>query len=209
MYEPGQVSKKVPLLIALSGHISLDDEQDARDRFADFLDGMSEKYRHTEFVIISGMAPGSDLMGAEVAVEKGHRLLPLFPCDLKTYIEANPDICGEDYQSRVSSLLEHANTLPPIFLFDKVEDINDAYRIQSGFLIANSHIIVAFWNGSQDSNSGGTFQTIKMAYSGMSPELKQIILDYGGEGKLGAQSINNLDIGEDSLIYWIRADRKG
>jgi len=196
-----------PIVISVSGYTTLDDRERVTEDFLKFIDDLDAAYPNTPKVLISGMAPGADVLAAEIALEKGMVVVPVFPFDYDKYVEVNASLCDEGYTDSVKKILGNPRAVKPIVLLDEVEDVPETYRLQSAFLISNAHILVAFWNGSFDQNIGGTSDTVSMAYAGMDARLRETLVTYRQSRFDMLGKVNSLDVNEDSLIYWIRADR--
>jgi hypothetical protein len=203
------IRREAPLIISVSGHTAIANREEAMESFSKLLDDLDSRYPNTPKILMTGMAPGADVQSAEIALSKGLVVIPVLPFELDEYIAKNPDICDGDYQEIVQNILSNPNTADPLIPFERKEDVHESYRLVSAFLVSSAHILVSFWNGAKDDVVGGTYETIKMAYSGMSTSLKSTLMDCGRSHSDSFDIINSLDINEDALIYWIRSERVG
>ena len=170
---------------------------------------LQKKYPNTGIMLLSGLAEGADRIVSSIALELGIDVCPIMPMPIDRYKETfagygynNQDESCRDFDS----LLERS--LSPYFLnYDDVNEIQ-AFRALAAYLVSNSHILIAAWDGVASDYRGGTYDTLRMAYSGVDLDLIQSTSPRGFFAVDGeCRSTNYLNSNEDTLIYWVKVKR--
>jgi len=216
----------VPLIIGISGHIDVspEDEGVVKQRIQALLDSYRKRYIHTEIVLMTGLAEGSDRIAAKAALELGIHVAPVLPKDKDTFrgsftgkgytgldpvresIEDFDRILNNGYEG----VPEGAGKLVYTECVMDASDVNNrkAYRDQVAFISSNSHVLIAVWDGKETISKGGTYDCLRMALTGIDPDLVDKITPMSSAD---VTSINlqprYLSAAEDTLVYWIRIER--
>lgn len=195
----------VPLFVSVTGHVDLveSDLDDIRGKVERFLTGLSRDFQNTRLILMSALADGSDLLVSEVALEMGLHIAPVLPMPLDRYMEG----ASLEYRMRVERVLSDPMTYTPHLIETHSGCDRDSYRNLSAYLIFNSHIMIALWDGRVYDRNGGTYDTVRMAYSGIDANIRRAYLDTVVRERNGTDRIRYLDASEDCLIYRIQVER--
>ena len=153
------------IFISVTGHmdISPDTERRIGDEFRAFLEDLTEGHPGTELFLLSGRAEGSDITAAEtfLGTENANaHLIPVLTDGVMERRERNGP-----FRDRFDRIMKDDRTLEPYFIHRG--DANQYVQL-SRYMIRNSDVMVAFWDGRLYRNSGGTFDTVRMAVQGLS-----------------------------------------
>lgn len=197
----------VPLFIAVTGHVDLLEDQlkMIRCKVRVFFEGLIQKYGNTKLVVMSALAEGADLLVAELALEMGLHVAPVLPMDLDDY---KAGFRNQANCAIVDRILYNALTYTPYTLETVSECDRDSYRNLSAFLIFNSHILLALWDGREYDRNGGTYDTVRMAYQGVDADIRRSYLSTVVHSNMGRDRTRYLDSAEDCLIYRIEVGRQ-
>lgn len=200
-----------PIIVSVSGHMSLSESskinvrQCAEKLFAD----LRVICPNTSILLLSGLSEGTDRIVANVALDLGIDVCPVLPMNIDKYKET---FAGYGYRDVEESCQDFdallGRSLSPFIL--NYEDVNEvrAFRELGAYLVSNSHILIAAWDGIASDYKGGTYDTLRMAYSGVDLDLihstsprKNISVDKE------YHFINYLNSNEDTLIHWVKVER--
>lgn len=143
--------------------IDSDTERKIRSEFTSFLDWAMKRFPDHEMFLLSGMAEGSDITAAEtfLGTENANaHLIPVLTDGVMEIRERNGP-----FGDRFDRIMKDDRTLKPRLIHRG--DANQYVQL-SKYIIRNSDIMVAFWDGRLYRNSGGTFDTVRMAVQGIS-----------------------------------------
>ena len=105
-------------------------------------------------------------------------------------------------------LIRQASTDPCILNREGVNPSN-ALRDLSVYLVTNSHILVAVWDGRRELVPGNTYDTMRMAIDGADPDVLQFASPKVPAARYQIPVTEHfVNSSEDCAIYWIKADRK-
>ena len=161
---------------------------------------------------MSALAEGSDRIVAKVAMQSNISIAPVFPKAKEYYYKTfkgyeNGDV--EKSVQEIEEILADKNTFTPCIL--NTEDVNEvqAFRELGAYLVANSHVIIAAWDGIHTPYRGGTFDTIRMAHNGVDTDLLEMIAPKSPvTDDSNMTNIHFLNADEDTMIYWVHVRRK-
>lgn len=171
----------IPLVVSVVGH---------RDPRTEFIGSIKESFRKelinlmsdlpsTPIWLLTGLAEGADQIAAEVFFDirdevlnsspnaQRHKLIAVLPKRESLYLEQ--DFTDIDSKSQYLNLLsrsdqiitpENCNFLRGSREIDLPEP--DCYARQSSFLVRYCYILIAFSNGVDNSEGGGTAQSVAM-----------------------------------------------
>lgn len=199
-----------PLYISVTGHRDIPEDciEGVASRLSELIGTLRKRYGHTRLVMLSAMSEGSDIITAELASEMGLWIAPVFPMPLEEYGRTFDDPA---HMERILSLLDGDRTYSPHVLgTDPDAEEADAFINLSSFLIYNSHILVSIWDGRRYPRNGGTYDTTRMAYSGIDAEARKRYFNtvLGQAEKDLDRTFRHLEPVEDCLIYWIPTERE-
>jgi len=203
-------SRDVPLFVSVVGHSDIKDEDVPKiERKLDSLFDDLARFENTRIYLMTAMTIGSEMIAVRAARRRGIGIAPVLPADIETYKALSSGMKGyEAYCEEFDSVISSEDTLGPVYIKTSsgVEDRN-SFRNLSTFLIKNSHVMIAIWDGRPYSRSGGTFDTLRMAYSGIDVHLRKSYRENVRTRNDAEIKINYLDTAEDCLLYWIKAER--
>ncbi len=158
---------KIPLVIGTAGHSEIRDEdrEALRKSVRQELKKLREQCPHTSVVMLSALEPGSDLLCADMAEETGISLWAVLPEDRALYEKRfSPE--------ERALLLHHLARAEKVYTAAAAEtpqdqaDSRDRYR-QTGIHIAeHCHILLALWNGTENTADCGAAATVGFALHG-------------------------------------------
>lgn len=174
--DPGSI----PLVVAVAGHRDprLEDIHLLRQQFRSLISELMAQLPSTPIILLNGLAAGMDSEAAEVFLElvaderrkpdrPRHQLVAALPKPRQRY--ASEDFNSGDH--------EHARLQRLLSMCDAVLDGSNCvelasrkgsdhssrcYGMQSEFLVRHCYLLVAFTNGVDSEQTGGTSQTVSM-----------------------------------------------
>lgn len=160
----------IPINIAITGHRDLAEDEIPlyKEKIKTIIKDLQSKYPYSEIQVLSGMAEGADIVGARAALETGCTLVAVLPMEKGDFIKTF-------YPEKLNKSVKEFNEV--LSLAHKVIDLSKIYRtkktqtdefVQLGvYLMENSQMIIALWNGVFSDSPGGTSCVIKFALEGM------------------------------------------
>ncbi len=204
-------SGDIPLFVSVVGHSDVREEDYSEiDRKLEALFDELTKFKSTRVYLMTALSIGSEMEAVKVAMKRGIGIAPVLPTDVESYKKISENHDGfEGYCKDFDRVMEDPKTLSPVFIttFSGINE-RQSFRNVSTFLIKNSHIMVAIWDGRPYSRDGGTFDTLRMAYNGIDVNLRKRYREEVKTRNDAEIPINYLDVAEDCLLYWIKVDRK-
>lgn len=196
----------VPLVISVTGHMDLRESCIAsiREKVRRLLESISVRYDCTRIIVMSGLAPGADIVVSEVALELNMHVAPVLPMNPETYLVG---MAGTGYEGRFDAILSNEKTYSPLVLEYESLNETDRYKNLSAFLVYNSHIMLALWDGRPYEHNGGTYDTVRMAYEGIDMDVRERYLNSTGRYNGKITEVRHLDSSEDCLIYRMQVER--
>lgn len=171
----------IPLVIAVAGHR---DPQPAsmpelRAKFRELISELMSRLPSTPLILLNGLATGMDSEAAEVFLElvnqvqakpssPRHQLVAALPKPRTRYAEEDffeePEQRQrfEDLLSRCDAVLDGTNCAELALPMTDESSPSRCYGRQSEFLVRHCYLLVAFSNGEDSGQTGGTSQTISM-----------------------------------------------
>jgi len=113
-------------------------------------------------VVLSSLAEGADRLVAEIAVQRGHRLVAPLPLPVAAYEQ---DFADDTSRAEFCGLLARAErSFVVASLADEDaaarQDLEAAYR-RAGVLVAREcHLLLALWDGLDTGKPGGTWDIV-------------------------------------------------
>lgn len=220
-YEKGL---KVPIIFSVTGHRDIPSAQCAlvEERIVELFEDFHKKYPDTELILISPLADGGDRIAARAALRSGVKIAPILPSTeekyKKTFGDANDQNSVKESVEEFEKIIRDKEwVFSPCILFNenltqRPEGAGSVYRALSAHMIANSHIMIALWDGreyAEKSVAGGTYDTVRMAYRGIDQEVMYMAQPIpASESTKKSSPYRYLDITEDCLIFHIKTDRE-
>lgn len=184
------MSDTVPLLIAVVGHRDpkSDCVPEIGSRFLEYIQILHNKLPSTPLWLMSGLAEGADQLAAQAfldfiqskttAKHSPHKLIAVLPKPEKSYLE--------DFES-TSKRIEYQNLLAQsdIILSPETSSLlrgdqpidlpsPDCYVRQSAFLIRHCYLLIAFYNGVDNHDRGGTSQSVAIQRGLVHPTFQDV-----------------------------------
>jgi len=195
--------------------------ESVEDKISELFKDYRSRYSDTDLMLMTALADGGDRMAARAAIKVGMKILPVFPYDEKIYRKSFGNR-GDTTSNVISNgefddILNDDRVYSPYTLShidpSAVQGgFGKAYRALAAYMIANSDILIALWDGREyegKSVAGGTYDTVRMAYRGIDHEVRHMVQPMPeSENTGGSSPSRHLDVTEDCLIYHIRTDRE-
>ncbi len=200
----------IPLFVSVRGHsdITENSAERVKEEVTKIFEEL-ESFKNTRIYLLTSLKMGSEMIATKIAMEKGLGIAPVLPMERDRYKQTSKEKPGfKEYCKDFDMILNSPGTLSPVLIeTPKGKDGRDSHRNMSTFIIKNSHIMIAAWDGLPYSHDGGTFDTVRMANNGIDVSLrKSYRRDIQTRNDAEIQ-INYLDTAEDCLMYWIKVDR--
>ena len=151
-----------PLFIGVTGHRDIEPAS-ARElvRVVNHqLRRLVEGIPFTQIRILSGMAPGADLIVARAAVEAGVRVEAVLPMPLASYLEDFDAAWRAELEDLLAHPLVHRVELTPTGNLDEPGGRNASYLSLGAALARRSSLLLAVWDGHTARLPGGTSDTV-------------------------------------------------
>lgn len=165
----------LPLVIGVTGHRDLreEDQKPLKAHVGQVFTELRNRYPSTPLVLLSGLAEGGDRLVAEVALEKGVRLIAPLPLPKALYEEDFQTQASRDEFNQLLQRAEFCFELP--LLKEAPEEemrqtglARDEHYAQLGaFLVLHSQILIALWDGVYTNKVGGTSHIVEFCLKGV------------------------------------------
>lgn len=200
-----------PLIVSVTGHMSLTEDsiQKVQEGSLGLFNDLRKRYPNTYIILLSALAEGADRIVARVAMNAGIEVAPVIPMEYGRYVQT---FDGYGYDTTEESVQDFYDLLegclsPCILDCSGINEIQ-AFRRLGAYLVSNSHILMAAWDGVASDYKGGAYDTLRMAYAGVDLDL----LDFTSarctvSADTDEQSVSYLNSNEDTLIYWVKVER--
>ena len=207
------LERKFPLIISSFGHVNVDPEsaQLIKRESDRFFKELKEEYSSTTIILMSGLSEGSDRIIAWSALDNGIVIAPV----MARSVDFCKQFCkGEGYASLEDSLLDldsilgHKSTLSPCII-DLKTDLGSLFNTISSFMLTNSHMMIAAWNGEDNGAEGGTYHAIHTAFHGVDPHARVYCDPKNPFMRMDPGSpVDKLNSNLNMIMYWIPVNRK-
>lgn len=220
---------RIPLVIGVTGHRDLNEEyrQPLRDKVANYLKGLKDKYRETPFLLLSSLSEGADQLVAAVALEalkdrvKLVVVLPVREELFKDYFLKDEEGNGTDARAEYERLsvgkrhieLPIINPAMEAVLASEDENGKEArglqYSLAGAYVARNCQILIALWDGQPDDCIGGPASVVNFQRTGR-PEIPAHLREHLEKlpEPCGLQ-IDPLEAPETGEVYRIFTPRSG
>jgi hypothetical protein len=170
---------KLPIVVGVSGHrdVPTSDHDKLAQAVSDVIRELLDNYKNTPIVVLSGLAEGSDRIAAEVALSLASRkdavqLVAVLPMAATSY--EHDFVKSIDEFRRLYKAAAAVIELP-LISGCTANDIaqpgpsRDAQYVQQAeFIVRNSHIVIALWDGIDHPElQGGTSHVVRFALHGI------------------------------------------
>jgi hypothetical protein len=155
---------RLPFVIGVTGHRDLRTSDLAvySAQIVEFFELLQTRYPATPLRIVSALAAGADRLVAQIALDRGYELIVPLPL--------SPDDYERDFPDSVQEFRNLLQRVPAerIFVWPRSDRGNpqqwcepqsardQQYREVGAFVVQQSHILLAIWDGVRDDSSAGT-----------------------------------------------------
>jgi len=143
------------ITVGITGHRDIVETEELKEKIKQLFNNMNHKYE--EIKLLSPLADGADRLVADIYLEifkeKSHLVVPM-PFDKKRYMEDFDSESKEEfleYLKIANSLIEVKNT----------QGYN--YKSVGVYVVDESDILLALWDGTFNKKSGGTGDIVQYA----------------------------------------------
>jgi hypothetical protein len=191
------------LVIGVTGHRDLRSED--LPELEQLVRGIIETFKrdlpHTPLVLLSALAEGADCLVARVALELGARLIVPLPVRQEIY---SKDFSTPDSRAEFAKLLDKAEYWFELPLLEGATEKaidedgaprNHQYEQLGAYIVRQSHLLLALWDGEYRNLIGGTSQIVRFQLEGVPPPY--------------APRFSSIDTPESGPVYHIVTPRKG
>lgn len=197
-------SMKAPITVSVTGHHDYNTEYtDSVKENINKLFSELKKNENTDIVLITALDEGVDMLAADMALENGIWVAPIFPKPFLEYIHDRPD----RNLDALDKILDNERCFEPVTPFDGKTDDSALYRYLSAYLVSRSHIMISVWDGKPGICNGSAYDTTRTAIMGVEPKLKNSYSDFVSS-RSEMSYTGSLDTPDDCLVYWIPVGRR-
>lgn len=151
--------------IGVAGHRFLAEVQKVRAAVEDALARIESAFPDAELMIISPLAEGSDRLVAEVAMEHGAELVVPLPLQKDDYMT--------DFETKESrqEFLDFLDRAAEVIQMPETQERNQAYVQVGEYVLDESDVLIAIWDGEPAQGVGGTAYIVQRALNRDMPVL--------------------------------------
>ena len=163
-----------PLVIGVTGHRDLrpDDLPHLERKVKHIFERLRERYGSTPLLVLSPLAEGADRLVARVGLldEFGARLVVPLPMPAALYEEDFEESGSVDEFRALLARADCAFVLPPATDPESIGSPGPArdrrYELAGGYVVGQSQILIALWDGTESGKIGGTSAMVKLRTEG-------------------------------------------
>jgi hypothetical protein len=217
------VDLRIPIILSVTGHRNISNPSDDAliKHLTSYFENLKNGCNNTPIYLLSALAEGADRIAAQAAVKAKISLFAVLPMQIARYEDT---FLEED--SKFNELLDSAvNGKNPYIIPDakiskeemekieklgEIEQREEYKRLQflalGKFLVSNSHMVIALWNGKDSKEEGGTADTVRMAHFGL--DWRDLEKYKGSEDEITERATNIffLNMVPACPVYWIRVN---
>ncbi|WP_119718760.1 hypothetical protein [Cognatilysobacter tabacisoli] len=211
MTERDGTAAAIHLIVGVTGHRRLraDEVPSLRLQVHEVLATLAARYPELPLLVLSPLAEGADRLVAEVAFERGLRVVAPLPLPLAQYRDDFADDASRAELERQIARAEvielprsewasgrRATDTDPSAVPGPARD--QRYAQAGMFVSRHCHVLLALWDGLDGGSTGGTAQVVRYHLGGEIP---------GALPRPPRASLTLLGIGEDTVVRHIAASR--
>jgi hypothetical protein len=163
----------LPLVLGVTGHRDLrpEDVPQLEARVCGIVQELRQQYPHTPLILLSGLAEGADRLAAHAALRCGAKLVAPLPMARAQY---EKDFTTAESRAEFHALLAKADEVielgglaeggPAASLADQQ---NRQYALLGGYIARHSQILIALWDGVENTKIGGTRHVVQFKLEGV------------------------------------------
>ena len=147
----------IPLVFAITGHRDIDnkDIECLKEKVVNVFSEYKKKYPNTDIVLLTALSEGADILVAEVALNNNILVKVILPFEKEKYLEGFEDKGAVDKFNDLISIHKCVEiTLEP------KENSDLCYDNLGKYLVNNCNILLALWDGENNSKIGGTSEVV-------------------------------------------------
>jgi hypothetical protein len=171
---PSGGAGRLPIVIGVTGHrdLSKADEPIYRARVLELFAELRQRYPATPLRVLSPLAAGADRLVAELAIDSGCELIVPLPLEPYEYERDFPDSIAEFRAILARVPPEHVFVMPfnpgsdRQSVRDNAEHRDQQYHEVGAYIAAQSHILLALWDGVPNASTGGTASVVRIKLEG-------------------------------------------
>jgi hypothetical protein len=166
---------RAPLVIGVTGHRDLrgEDVPRLKEAVGQVIKKLKKDWANTPLILLSALAEGADRLVAEVAIELELRLIVPLPMPRHLYeMDFSTTESKRDYE-KLMARAEHQFELPLLKGVAEA-DIREQspardrqYEQAGAYIVRQSHLLIALWNGKYRNLVGGTSRVVKFQLEGV------------------------------------------
>lgn len=165
----------IHLVIGITGHRDIVDENkdSLKNEIREFFQGLKSKFTNTPLLLLTSLAEGADRIAAQVALEEKINYIVPLPLPIDEYSKDFPNTKEEfsDLLRKSLGYFELPYYESEIKAFSNYgPERNKRYEYAGAYIVRNSQILIALWNGEYVSSKGGTSEIVKFKLKGLPPE---------------------------------------
>lgn len=197
-------------VIGITGHRDLNESTSTQlaVKIQQFLDEIITLLPNTPIEIITGMADGADRILAKEAINKGLNIHAVLPMSEAEYKADFSDESWQDYQKILTNTLVRTTVLAVenidnIKAQEQGSERNKYYHALAQYLVEQSNVIIAVWDGVNRGLKGGTGDVV-LSFLGA-----KAIDDELTEQKVNYCTSETLTTDNSHVIYWLPVASEG
>ena len=157
----------IPIIIGITGHRALygEDVPALRTAFKNEIEKLILLCPDSEFLLLTSLAEGADLLCADTAAELGVGICAVLPMEAEEYTKEYPP----EEKARFEYHIAHAKRVMIVPYTEPVpvEMKRDYLFRQAGIYVsAHSHVLFALWDGSPGKSGCGTAEAVDFSLKG-------------------------------------------
>lgn len=202
-----------PIVISVSGHRDAVIESNTREEIEKLFITLRRQYPHTDLILMSGLADGADREVIKIALKNNVRAVGVIANDEEWFVNNSLKDDPKSYIDFlwVKSKCMNVYELPTI---PSDDDPDIPYRAVNAYMVSNSHILIALWDGyayKNDENGNdnpGTYGAIKGCFNGIESGLIRYTnasMDIDEDVSFESDKLRSV---EDCLVCWIPVTRE-
>ena len=197
-------------VIGITGHRDLNESTSTQlaVKIQQFLDEIITLLPNTPIEIITGMADGADRILAKEAINKGLNIHAVLPMSEAEYKADFSDESWQDYQKILTNTLVRTTVLAVenidnIKAQEQGSERNKYYHALAQYLVEQSNVIIAVWDGVNRGLKGGTGDVV-LSFLGA-----KAIDDELTEQKVNYCTSETLTTDNSHVFYWLPVASEG
>lgn len=155
------MKNSIPIIIGVTGHRDLIENSinTLKTKVKFILNKYKKSYSPADIIILTALAEGADMLVAEVAKELGLKLHIAIPYDENDYLNSFIKNESKKIFQELKFYATDFKTLPCKY----IQNGDDCYKKLGEYIVDNSNVLLALWDGIVNGKKGGTSCVIQYA----------------------------------------------